>query len=210
MPWLDRNVDMPEGLVMGKGHTFFLRKIIGAATISNSEVGQGGLSLLPGIFEEQCTNLATFRKEGTTRIHVGKKVLAEDTVSEFLSDETRKLDDAALWSRVRDQAKALMDGRILDAIVQKLVAARGRVIEGDPAKVVEVFAKQRQLTQDESGGLLRHLVGSGEMTQYGLQWALTRLSQDVVSYDRATDFERMGGEVIELGAQDWKQLAKAA
>ena len=66
------------------------------------------------------------------------------------------------------------------------------------------------LSQEEQGGLLRHLVDSGEMSKYGLQWAVTRLSQDVVDYDRASDLERLGGQVIELAQNEWEVLAKAA
>jgi len=36
------------------------------------------------------------------------------------------------------------------------------------------------------------------------------LGEDVESYDRATDFERMGGQLIELPANDWRRIAEAA
>lgn len=40
--------------------------------------------------------------------------------------------------------------------------------------------------------------------------AITRMSSDVESYDRATDLERVGAQVIELPRDDWKVLAEAA
>jgi len=206
-PWLDRELPVPEGLKMGVGHTFFLRRIIGAVVFSNSETGAGALSISPGIFERQCTNLAVFKDEGFGKIHVGKKTQAVDAVAEYLSDATRKLDDAALWARVKDVTMATMDGRVMDKIQQKMLEARGDAIEGDPARVVEVFAKQNQLNESERGGLLKHLVDSGEMTRYGLQWAVTRLAGDVESYDRASELERLGGQVIELPKADWMRLA---
>jgi hypothetical protein len=210
MPWLDRELPVPEGLKMGEGHNWFIRRIQGAATFSNSEVGHGGLSILPGIFEKQCTNLATFKTDGIVRVHLGKKTQADDIVREYMSDATRKLDDAAFWSTVRDHAKAIMDGRVFEAIIGKMAAARADVIDVDAVEVVELFSKQQSLTQEESGGLLRHLVGSGEMTRYGLNWAITRLSQDVVDYDRASELERLGGKVIEMGQAEWRGLLEAA
>jgi len=84
------------------------------------------------------------------------------------------------------------------------------VIKGDPTKVVEVFGKKVGLNEGERGGLLKHLVGSGEMTRYGLQWAVTRLAGDVESYDRASELERLGGQVIELAANDWERISMAA
>jgi hypothetical protein len=209
-PWLDRELPIPAGLKMGVGHNFFVRKVQGAVSFRNSEVGKGGLSILPGIFENQCTNLATYKSEGLVKVHIGKKTSADDIVREYMSDTTKQLDDATFWSTVRDTTRAMMDGRVFNTLIDKMVDARADVIEADPAKVVEVFAKQQQLTQDEQGGLLRHLVGSGEMTRYGLQWAVTRLSQDVPDYDRATEFERMGGQVIEMPKAEWSRLLKAA
>lgn len=206
-PWLDRELPVPEGLKMGVGHTFFLRRIIGAVVFSNSETGAGALSISPGIFERQCTNLAVFKDEGFGKVHVGRKTQVVDAVEEYLSDATRKLDDKALWARVQDVTRATMDGRVMDKIQLKLLEARGDVIEGDPAKVVEIFAKDNQLNESEKGGLLKHLVGSGEMTRYGLQWAVTRLAGDAESYDRASELERLGGQVIELPKSDWERLA---
>lgn len=209
-PWLDRELPMPEGAVMGVGHTIFVRKVIGAIVISNSEIGAGALSIAPGIFERQCTNLATFRDSGYGKLHVGKRKGEVDSVFEYLSDDTKRLDDAAVWSRVRDVVKATMDGRVIDNLVAKMVEARADAITGDPTKLVEVFAKKNAFTEDERGGLLRHLTNSGEMTRYGLQWAVTRLAGDVEDYDRASELERLGGQVIELPRSDWKVLSKAA
>ncbi len=209
-PWLDRELPVPEGLKMGVGHTFFVRKVEASVVISNSEVGAGKLSIAPGIFERQCTNLAVFKDEGFGKMHIGGKAEGEDAVTAYLSDETKRIKDAAVWAQVRDVMKAVMDGRVMDAIVTKLNAARTDLITADPVKVVEVFAKKNSLNETERGGLLRHLASSGEMTRYGLQWAVTRLAGEVESYDRASELERLGGAVIELPANDWKVLAQAA
>jgi len=47
LPWLDRELPVPEGLKMGVGHNWFIRKIIGSMVISNSEVGAGALNIIP-------------------------------------------------------------------------------------------------------------------------------------------------------------------
>ncbi len=209
-PWLDRELPVPEGLKMGVGHNWFVRRVQGAVSFRNSEVGMGGLSILPGIFEKQCTNLAVFKDDGLVKVHIGRRTDATDSVREYLTDETKRLDDAAFWATVRDTAKAMMSGQVFEKLIGRMQEARGDAIVGNPAKVVEVFAKENQLTEKEQGGLLRHLVDSGEMNRYGLQWAVTRLSQDVEDYDRASDMERLGGRVIELPSSQWEVLAKAA
>lgn len=212
-PWLDRELPMPEGYEMGVGHNIFVRKVTGAITIANSEVGVGRLVVAPGVFEKQCTNLATFKDESYGKMHVGKRKGAsgeDDDVYEYLSDTTKRMEDAVVWARVRDVVKATMDGRVIDNIVAKMTAARGDAIVQDPAKVVEVFAKRERMTEDEKGGLLRHLTQSGEMTRYGLQWAVTRLAGEVEDYDRATELEELGGRVIELPRSEWTTILKAA
>lgn len=210
MPWLDRELPVPDGLKMGQGHNWFVRKVTGAVTIVNSEVGAGAMSIAPGIFEKQCTNLAVFKDEGFAKLHVGRQIKGDDAAFKYISDDTRRIDDAVVWAKARDVLKAVLDGRVMDAIVEQLVRARGDVIDVDPAGVVEVFSKKNSLNESERGGLLRHLTNSGEMNRYGLQWAITRLAGDVESYDRASELERLGGQVIELPRNDWQALLKAA
>jgi hypothetical protein len=212
LPWLDRELAIPEGLKMGVGHNFFVRKIEASVTISNSETGYGAIAIQPGVFEKQCTNMATFRDEGFGKLHIGKSLGESNAIEEYVSDETKRLRDAAVWAEVRDVLTATMDGRVMDNIVAKLQAARANPIEGNLVDVVEVFAKQRRFNEQEKGGLLKYLVESGEPTQYGLQWAVTRLAGDtelVSDYDRASELERLGGEVIELKASEWREISKA-
>jgi hypothetical protein len=209
IPGLRRELPIPKGLVMGQGHNFFTRAITGAIAFSNSEVGAGGLVVNPGTKEEQCTNLATF-SSGFRAVHIGKRKGEDDGVSPFMSDGTKRLEDAAIWARLRDYVKAICDGRVMDKLVADMLAAREDAITGNPAVLVEVFAKKNQMNEAEQGGLLRHLMASGEATRYGLQWAVTRLAQDVDDYDRASDLERLGGKVIELPRSEWVELARAA
>jgi hypothetical protein len=212
LPKLDRELAIPEGLKMGVGHNFFVRKIEASVTISNSETGYGAIAIQPGVFEKQCTNMATFRDEGFGKLHIGKSLGESNAIEEYVSDETKRLRDQAVWAEVRDVLTATMDGRVMENIVRKLQAARANPIEGNLVDVVEVFAKQRRFNEAEKGGLLKYLVESGEPTQYGLQWAVTRLAGDtelVADYDRASELERLGGEVIELKPTEWKEISKA-
>ena len=50
----------------------------------------------------------------------------------------------------------------------------------------------------------------GDLSGFGLVNAVTHYSQDVDDYDRATDFEALGGKLIELAPTEWKGLAHAA
>ena len=48
-----------------------------------------------------------------------------------------------------------------------------------------------------------------DLSIWGLQAAVTRYSQDVDRYDRATELETAGGSIIDLGPGEWKVLVEA-
>jgi hypothetical protein len=66
------------------------------------------------------------------------------------------------------------------------------------------------LNESERAGVLRHLIVAGDLSAYGLVNAVTHYSQDVEDYDRATEFEALGGKLIELSSREWEELAAAA
>ena len=92
----------------------------------------------------------------------------------------------------------------------KLQKTRDIRLTGDPVKTVEVLANRYTLNDTERAGVLRHLIIEGDLSGYGLVNAVTHYSQDVEDYDRATEFEALGGKLIELAPGDWKELAHAA
>ena len=92
---------------------------------------------------------------------------------------------------------------------QKLQKTLHIPLIGDPVKTVEVLANRYTLNDAERLGVLRHLISEGDLSGYGLVNAVTHFSQEVEDYDRATEFEMLGGRLIELAAPDWKELAEA-
>ena len=66
------------------------------------------------------------------------------------------------------------------------------------------------LNESERAGVLRHLIVHGDLSAYGLVNAVTHYSDDLEDYDLATEFEALGGKLIELSANEWEELAEAA
>ncbi len=60
--------------------------------------------------------------------------------------------------------------------------------------------------RDESGSLLEHLCAGGDFSRWGVANAVTRLSQDVASYDRATELERAGGSLLSPANPVWASV----
>jgi hypothetical protein len=54
------------------------------------------------------------------------------------------------------------------------------------------------------------LVQFQALAQWGLANDVTATAQEVDSYDRATELERLGGTIIDLPADDWRHIAEAA
>jgi len=80
---------------------------------------------------------------------------------------------------------------------------------GDPVKTVEALANRYVLNDTERAGVLRHVITAGDLSGYGLVNALTHCSHELDDHDRATEFEVLGGKMIELPDAEWKGLAQA-
>lgn len=177
--------------------------------ITNSEVGRGSIKIEPLIYRLICTNGMISNDSSMRKYHVGREHDVE-LAEELYQDETKRLDDKAFWFKVRDVIAGSFKRDIFEKIAARLIDSTRDSITGDPVKVVEVVQERFMLRDDERSGILQHLIKGGDLTRYGLLNAITRESQDITDYDRATSLERFGGEVLELPKSDWHEIAVAA
>ena len=178
--------------------------------ITNSEVGCGTLSVQPLVFRLVCRNGLIASDHALRKTHVGRSVGAENESVNVYRDDTLAADDRAFFLKVRDVVEAAVSETTFRQIALKMQKAREIPLTGDPVKAVEVLANRYTLNDTERAGVLRHLIVEGDLSAYGLVNAVTHFSQDVEDYDRATDLEALGGQLIELAPGDWKDLAHAA
>ena len=205
------NRDIPTGKNrMGDGSHVIFDTVSPAIVISNSEVGCGALSVETAVWTRACTNLAIFGQRSMRKYHVGKRHELTEGLTELLSDRTRALTDAATWAQVGDVVRGAFDRARFDASIDNMIGMEEQPIKGDPVKVVELAARHFGAAETERKSILRHLIEGGDLTRYGLFNAITRTAEDLPDYDRATDFERFGGQLIELPSKDWRAMAEAA
>lgn len=205
------NRDVPTGKNrMGDGSHVIFDTVSPAIVISNSEVGMGALSVETAVWTRACTNMAIFAQRSMRKYHVGGKHELTDGLVSLLSEKTKRLSDAATWAQVTDVVKGAFDRARFDASIDELVGMEVQMIEGDVVKAVDLTARHFDLGEGEKKSVLKHLIAGGDLSRYGLFNAITRTAEDLADYDRATDFERIGGKVIELAANDWKRIAEAA
>ena len=74
----------------------------------------------------------------------------------------------------------------------------------DPFKTVEVLGDKYVLNKIERASILRHFIMGNDFSAFGLVNAVTRSSQDVEDYNRATDLERLGGMLLEESVSSGK------
>lgn len=178
--------------------------------ISNSEVGLGAVQVMPFFHFLVCTNGMVRNKEGLRAAHLGTKLDGDDYVASILTDETRKHLDQGVLLKVRDTITAAMDPDRFAEAVRKMQGLTTQYVSGDPAKAIEVLADDFGMIGDERSSVLRHLIEGGDLSRYGVMNAVTRTAADLESYDRATEFEAMGGRILDLPAANWERYAKAA
>jgi len=175
--------------------------------ITNSEVGLGHVRVDPLIYRLVCSNGMIVNDASLKQLHVGRTLDGDEGVEQFFRDETRKADDRAFWLKVRDVVRGTFESVRFEKLVDGLREGTKRLIDRDPAEVVEVTQSRYDLSDDERGGVLHALIMGADLTQYGLANAITRASQDIEDYDRATELERVGGEIAVLPDAEWKEIA---
>ena len=177
--------------------------------ISNSEVGAGSLRIEALIYRLWCLNGAIVG-ELLRKFHVGAKHAFDDATLAVLSQETREKQAEAMRAIITDVTKAATDEVKFLERVKTMKDATKDMVQGDPVKAIEVLGNSLNLTQVEQTDVLRNLIQEGDLSRYGLANALTRTSQAIEDYDRATEFERLGGRVINLNQSQWAEVAQAA
>lgn len=174
--------------------------------ISNSEVGLGAVSVMPFLTRLVCLNGMTVNELGQRKHHVGRAVRSQDDSYELYSDSTLEADDKVLLMKLVDVEKAALDESRYPLIIDKLRNAADAKITGKVQEVVELTGKSYGFSQEEQENILDQLIRGGDMTLYGLSNAVTRASQDVESYDRATEMESLGWKIATMPGTQWKEM----
>lgn len=166
--------------------------------ISNSEVGLGSLKVEPLVYRMVCKNGLIVKDYTQKKYHVGKQVDSEESAYEIYRDETLAADDKAFFMKVQDTVRCAVDETKFLLSVNKLIAIKSEHTGDNPIKTVELLADKYILNQNERGSILRHFIMGGDDSRFGLVNAVTRASQDIEDYNRATELERLGGELLSL------------
>lgn len=176
--------------------------------ITNSEVGLGTVTIRPLLYRLVCTNgmVVNDAHSRTTRRHIGRGNMADDNYVLYASD-TLLADDQALLLKIRDTIHAALDEVHFTNLIDNMRAATEIKIETNHIpEMVELAAPTFGYTKKEGEGILDYLIRGGDLTMYGFANAVTRYAQDVNSYDRSTELEEIGYNILTMPARTWKNL----
>ena len=169
--------------------------------ISNSEVGLGSVSIQPLVYRLVCSNGMVVNDAQTRRNHVGRVNEASENY-QLYSEKTLEADDKAFAMKIQDTVRAVVDEVRFTRVVNMNTAA----VPG----IVKLVSKDFHITDDESSGVLQRLIEGNDLTLYGLSNAVTRHSQDVKDYDRATALEGIGYNILSMPARQWSRINQMA
>jgi hypothetical protein len=167
--------------------------------ITNSEVGRGSLAVKPLIFRLVCLNGAVMGDHGVRKTHLGKSEMGdEENGWEVYSDDTKRKADDALFAQVGDVVKHTLSEEVFGLELEKIRAANSDEIAVEPLTAVERVVKNYSFTEKDQDRILQNFLGDGAPTRWTMANAVTLASQsDDVSYERASEMERAGGQLIE-------------
>ena len=131
--------------------------------------------------------------------------MLEDSFNLY-TDETLEAEDKAFLLKLRDTTLAAIEEARFAQIVGRLQETTQAKITGRVQDVIELTGKAFDISQPEQDSILNYLIQGGDLSLYGLTNAITRASQDVESYDRASALESIGWNVATMPASQWKEL----
>ena len=172
--------------------------------ISNSEIGRGAVSVQPLVYRLVCTNGMIAKENSHKRYHTGKQIDIDDNY-ELFSDNTKILDDMADFAKVQEIVRMAVDETKFNQQVIAMQKAIGIPINPMViTPVVEELGKVHMLSKNEQEMVVQNfLLGDNydgghiaHFNQFGLSNAITKTANQVDSYERAVDLERIGGNVL--------------
>ena len=120
-------------------------------------------------------------------------------------------DDSEFVQNLQEAVReAMNEARFLQFLSRMRESAQMELNMSNLEEVVKRAAVSFRITEAESVGILQHLQTDGDYTLYGLANAVTRYSQDVESYDRASKLEEIGYTVMTMAPEVFRRINQVA
>ena len=184
---------------------------------SNSETGQGSVTAYQLFWTLACLN--GMQTENKTRSsHITSARDSDDWG--LLSGEAQEADNRALNLKLRDLVEAYSSREMFDEVLGKMKAAAAETIEGEysVADTVQNLGTVMRLTKKETSNVLDGLMSTIGQAGYENDRPLSRATlinaitavANTSDIDHSDDWQKRGGQLLEMNARDWNRIKAAA
>ena len=185
--------------------------------VGNSETGHGSVSVAQVVWTLACLNgMQTANKNRTAHLTSSR---SEGDTWAMLTDESKRLDNAALSSKLRDITAAYASREMFESVLEQFrVAAADVVINGMAAAqpAVAALGTILKLSKAESSSVLDGLMRTIQQPGYAGQPLSRATMVNAVTAaahgadaDSVSDWQSLGGKVLDLPANQWAAVASA-
>ena len=183
--------------------------------VGNSETGHGSVSVAQLVWTLACLNgMQTANKNRTA--HLTSSRSDGDTWA-MLTDESKRLDNAALSSKLRDITAAYASREMFEAVLEQFRNAAADVVANGMAAAqpaVEALGAVLRLSKVETSSVLDGLMRTIQQPGYvGEPLSRATMANAVTAAahgadaDSVSDWQVLGGKVLDLPANQWAAVA---
>lgn len=182
--------------------------------LSNSEVGAGSVQVYQMYWTLACLNgMQTENRHRQSHITSSQ---ADGETWKMLSSEAKDADNKALELKVRDLVAGYTSRESFDEVIDKMKTAGQDVIEGSVNNAVDNLGKVINLTKKETASVLDGLMATIGQEGYAgnpvsratMVNAVTNVANRVDA-DEMDDWQRRGGQILNMNKTDWNRVAVA-
>jgi hypothetical protein len=145
--------------------------------------------------------------ETMNRRHLGQR-------NEFgevsMRDDTRIAYKDAMFKMIRDVIEDTSNEVAFEQVTESIRLAQDSAQILRPIKSVEYVAKELSLSSSEAEKVTESLIRDRDYSKWGMVNAITNTANTVDNYDRASELETLGGQVLTFPPQQWRRYAEAA
>ena len=163
----------------------------GGIIISNSEVGAGAFNVKPFVNVLVCQN-GLIGEHVFKRVHIGRE-LGVGLID--WSNETLELEDAALWSKIRDMIQATFDSEVFHKWMDEINEVASTEVP-KPVIAVDNIIKHFDMPKSKKDDLLNQFAKESP-TQWGLSMAVTQIAQNEEDYEQQIEMEKIGAKILD-------------
>lgn len=184
--------------------------------VSNSEVGMGSVQIFQINWTLACLNgMQTENRHRKSHITSAR---GDAETWSILSDEAKNADNAALSLQLRDVVRNFASKESFEEVLEKIRSASEDVLEGDykqgaVKQLGKVLSIPKKQTENVLEGLMETIAQDGyrneKVSRATLMNAVTACAHKVDA-DSVDDWQKLGGDVLNMSAANWKSISAAS